>query len=129
RRCQRVATTAGRPAPTTRRGPTHGPTSAVRVDRTLIDGARRRRAPSQSPMAATRERGSPGEAGLARRVSAALFRRPRVRLGLTLGPTAVWMVIVYLTSLALMLVTAFWRLNELSSKIERIWGFQNFQTL
>jgi putative spermidine/putrescine transport system permease protein len=80
-------------------------------------------------MAATPKLGSSGGAGPATRVSAALFRRPRLRLALTLGPTLAWMVLVYLTSLALMLLTAFWRLNELSSKIERVWGFQNFQTL
>jgi putative spermidine/putrescine transport system permease protein len=39
------------------------------------------------------------------------------------------MLVVYLTSLVLMLVTAFWGLNELSSQIERVWGLQNFQTL
>jgi putative spermidine/putrescine transport system permease protein len=67
--------------------------------------------------------------GIARRLSAALFRHPRLKLWLTLGPTAVWMLVIYLASLALMLVTAFWRLNELSSQIERVWGLQNFQTL
>jgi putative spermidine/putrescine transport system permease protein len=81
------------------------------------------------PMALIPERGSPDDPGIARRVSATLFRRPRLRLGLTLGPTVAWMVVVYLTSLAIMLVTAFWRLNELSSKIERVWGLQNFRTL
>jgi putative spermidine/putrescine transport system permease protein len=39
------------------------------------------------------------------------------------------MVVIYLASLGLMLVTAFWQLNELSSQIERVWGLQNFQTL
>jgi len=77
---------------------------------------------ADSTMGATR-------GGLIRRVSAALFRHPRAKLGLTLGPTAVWMVVVYLASLSLMLVTAFWRVNELSSQIERVWGLQNFQTL
>ena len=67
--------------------------------------------------------------GFARRASAALFRHPRLKLWITLGPTAIWMLVVYLASLALMLVTAFWRLNELSSQIERVWGLQNFQTL
>jgi putative spermidine/putrescine transport system permease protein len=67
--------------------------------------------------------------GIVRRTSAALFRHPRLKLWLTLGPTATWMLVIYLASLALMLVTAFWRLNELSSQIERVWGFQNFQTL
>jgi putative spermidine/putrescine transport system permease protein len=67
--------------------------------------------------------------GLVRRTSATLFRHRRLKLGLTLGPTAAWMVVIYLASLSLMLVTAFWRLNELSSQIERVWGLQNFQTL
>lgn len=67
--------------------------------------------------------------GIVRRSSAALFRHPRVKLWFTMGPTAVWMLVVYLASLSLMLVTAFWRLNELSSQIERVWGVQNFQTL
>ncbi len=39
------------------------------------------------------------------------------------------MLVIYIASLALMLVTAFWKLNELSSQIERVWGLQNFQTL
>ena len=67
--------------------------------------------------------------GIVRRTSAALFRHPRLKLWLTLGPTATWMLVIYLASLALMLVTAFWQLNELSSQIERVWGLQNFQTL
>src|SRR5437870_3459317 len=67
--------------------------------------------------------------GVARRLSAALFPHRRLRLGLTLGPTVLWMAIVYLASLALMLVTAFWRLNELSSQVERSFSLTNFQTL
>ena len=73
--------------------------------------------------------GAPSRGSLARRVSAGLFRHRRLKLWITLGPTAAWMLVVYLTSLALMLITAFWRLNELSSQIERVWGWQNFQTL
>jgi len=67
--------------------------------------------------------------GIVRRTSAALFRHPRLKLWLTLGPTVTWMLVIYLASLGLMLVTAFWQLNELSSQIERVWGLQNFQTL
>lgn len=67
--------------------------------------------------------------GWIRRVSASLFRHPKVKLGFTLGPTLAWMVVIYLASLALMLVTSFWRLNELTSQVERVWGFQNYQTL
>jgi putative spermidine/putrescine transport system permease protein len=80
-------------------------------------------------MSAAEAAGSTPRRGLLRRASAALFPHPKARLGLTLGPTLAWMVIVYLTSLALLLVTSFWRLNELSSQVERVWGLQNFQTL
>jgi putative spermidine/putrescine transport system permease protein len=80
-------------------------------------------------MAATPTSTRPQPGGVIRRASAALFRHPKLKLWITLGPTAVWMLVIYLASLALMLVTAFWRLNELSSQLERVWGLQNFQTL
>jgi putative spermidine/putrescine transport system permease protein len=70
-----------------------------------------------------------GEPGTVRRVSAALFRHPKAKLAFLLTPPLGWLVLVYLVSLSLMLVTAFWRLNELTSQIERVWGFQNFHTL
>ncbi len=66
---------------------------------------------------------------LARRISAALFRHPWSRLALMLGPPLTWMVLVYLVSLTLLLVTSFWRLNVLTSQIEHTWGLQNYQTL
>lgn len=46
-----------------------------------------------------------------------------------LGPSLGWMVVVYLASLALLLVTAFWRLDVLTSRIVRDWGLGNFQEL
>jgi putative spermidine/putrescine transport system permease protein len=66
---------------------------------------------------------------LARRVSARLFRHPRGKLALTLGPPLTWMFLVYLVSLALLLVTSFWQLNALTSQIEHTWSLQNYQTL
>jgi putative spermidine/putrescine transport system permease protein len=77
-------------------------------------------------MAAATTTSSPG---LVRRVSATLFRHPRGKLALMLGPTAAWMLVVYLASLALLLVTSFWRLDVLTSQIQRAWGAQNYQTL
>ena len=70
-----------------------------------------------------------GTATRARRLSAALFRHPRLKLTLLLGPPITWMLVVYLTSLALLLATAFWRLNALTSQVERVFGLQNFETL
>ena len=64
-----------------------------------------------------------------RRISAALFRHPGGKLAILLAPPLGWMAIVYLTSLALLLLTSFWRLNELTSQIERVailtWGSSN----
>ena len=39
------------------------------------------------------------------------------------------MVLVYLVSLGLLLATAFWRLNVLTSEVERVFTLQNFKTL
>jgi putative spermidine/putrescine transport system permease protein len=64
-----------------------------------------------------------------RRLSAALYRRPRTRLGLLLLPPLGWMLVVYLGALALLFATAFWRLDPLTSAIQRTWGLQNFRTL
>ncbi len=46
-----------------------------------------------------------------------------------LAPPLGWLVVVYLASLSLLLLTSFWRLNVLTSQIERVWGLQNYQTL
>jgi putative spermidine/putrescine transport system permease protein len=66
---------------------------------------------------------------IVRRMSTALFRHPRGRLALTLGPPLTWMVLVYLVSLVLLLVTSFWRLNVLTSQIEHTLTLENYQTL
>jgi putative spermidine/putrescine transport system permease protein len=40
-----------------------------------------------------------------------------------------WLVIAYLGSLAVLLVAAFWQLDEFSGKVVHSYGLQNFQTL
>jgi putative spermidine/putrescine transport system permease protein len=67
--------------------------------------------------------------GVGRRLSAFLFRHPRTRLGILLGAPAAWMVVVYLGALALLFVSAFWRLDPFTGLIVRDWGLTNFQTL
>jgi len=67
--------------------------------------------------------------GTVRRVSAALFRHPKAKLALMLSLPLGWLVIVYLASLSILLVTSFWQLNVLTSQIERVWGLQNYQTI
>jgi putative spermidine/putrescine transport system permease protein len=70
-----------------------------------------------------------GEAGPIRRVSSFLFRHRGARLGLSLGGPLAWFVVIYLGSLALLLASAFWHLDVLTSEIVRGFGFENFRTL
>jgi putative spermidine/putrescine transport system permease protein len=70
-----------------------------------------------------------GSAGFRRRVSAALHRRPGLKLILLLAPPLGWMVVVYLGALLLLFLSAFWRLDPFTSLIQRHWGLDNFRTL
>ena len=63
------------------------------------------------------------------RVSAALWRRAWLRATLTLTPPLAWFVVIYLASLALMLVTAFWTVNPFTNVLEHHWTFANFDQL
>ena len=62
-------------------------------------------------------------------VQAALFRHPRVKLGLTLTPPLAWLLVFYLGSLVLLLVNAFWKTDVFTGQIVRDWGLQNFKIL
>ena len=64
-----------------------------------------------------------------RRASAFLFRHPRVRLGVVLGAPLAWFLLVYLGALAVLFVSAFWRLDVFTGEIVHQWGFSNFETL
>ena len=59
----------------------------------------------------------------------AFWRRPWLRTAALLTPPMAWFTLVYLASLALLLVTAFWRINSFTTKIEQVWTLDNFQTL
>jgi putative spermidine/putrescine transport system permease protein len=67
--------------------------------------------------------------GGASRVSAALYRRPWARASLLLTPPLAWFTLIYLASLAILLITAFWRINPFTTNIERVWGVGNFRTI
>jgi len=67
--------------------------------------------------------------GVRRRTSSFLFRHPKTRRGLTLSGPLVWMLIIYLISLALLLANSFWRVDSLTSNVIRDWGLQNFRTV
>jgi putative spermidine/putrescine transport system permease protein len=73
-------------------------------------------------------KGQPDE-GVRTRLSAFLFRHPRLKLGLELGAPLTWLLVVYIGSLLFLLANAFWSLDVLTSQIVRGFSFDNFQTL
>jgi putative spermidine/putrescine transport system permease protein len=80
-------------------------------------------------MAVAAERRGRPEAGGVARLQAAFWRRPWLRTAALLTPPLAWFAFVYLASLALLLVTAFWQINSFTTKIEQVWTLDNFQTL
>ena len=69
------------------------------------------------------------DGGAVRRLSTRLYRHPIGRLSLTLGPPLAWMVVIYLGSLAILLVSSFWRLDVFTGEVVRDPSLVNFQTL
>ena len=67
--------------------------------------------------------------GALTRVSAALWRRPWARVGALLTPPLAWFLVIYIASLAVLLVTAFWRINPFTTNIERVWSLGNLHTI
>ena len=58
-----------------------------------------------------------------------MHRHRSGKLGLLLGPTSAWMLVVYLGSLAILFASAFWTVNPLTGFVERQFSLQNFQTM
>ena len=69
------------------------------------------------------------DGGAVRRLSTRLYRHPLGRLSLTLGPPLAWMIVIYLGSLAILLLSSFWRLDVFTGEIVHDWSLVNFQTL
>jgi putative spermidine/putrescine transport system permease protein len=63
------------------------------------------------------------------RLSAALWRRPWARATILLTPPLAWFVLIYLASLVVLLITAFWQINPFTTNIERVWSLNNFTTI
>ena len=70
---------------------------------------------------------APGAAARPRGLSAALWRRPWLRAMLTLTPPLTWLLVIYLASLVVMLVTAFWSVNPLTNELDRTFTLANFR--
>ena len=70
-----------------------------------------------------------GEQGWRTRLSTALWRRPWARATLLLTPPLAWFLLVYIASLAVLLITAFWTINPFTTNIDRTWSLSNFQQI
>jgi putative spermidine/putrescine transport system permease protein len=68
-------------------------------------------------------------ASLARRVAAVLYRHPRVQLAGLLAAPIGWLVIAYLGSLALFLLSSFWSVDSLSGNIDTQPTLENYQRI
>jgi len=63
------------------------------------------------------------------RASAALWRRPWLRATLTITPPLAWFLVIYLASLAAMLITAFWSVDPFTNNLHHQLTLQNFRDL
>jgi putative spermidine/putrescine transport system permease protein len=64
-----------------------------------------------------------------RRLAAWLYRHPRLQLSALLAAPVGWLVVAYLGSIVLLLVSAFWKLDSFSGNTITEPSLQNFETL
>jgi putative spermidine/putrescine transport system permease protein len=55
--------------------------------------------------------------------------RPRLQIGALLAAPGAWLVVLYLGSLAVLLITAFWTVDPLSGAVEKGFSLENFDAL
>jgi len=67
--------------------------------------------------------------GWSLRLSTALWRRPWARASLLLTPPLAWFLLVYIASLVVLLVTAFWTVNPFTTNIDKTWTLANFRAI
>ena len=72
---------------------------------------------------------APAPRGPGRRLSTFLYRRPRLRLGGLLAGPVGWLVIAYLGSLAILLVSAFWQVDPFTAEVVREPTLDNFKEI
>ncbi|WP_086729702.1 ABC transporter permease [Streptomyces carpinensis] len=58
-----------------------------------------------------------------------LHRRPRLRLSLLLTAPLLWLAVLYLGSLTVLFVSAFWTTNSFTSEVVKVWSADNFRAL
>ena len=73
------------------------------------------------------ERGEPSHRG--GRISAFFYRHPGLKLGVLLGSPLAWFVVIYLGSLLVLLISAFWYFDSFSGEVFHRLTLVNFQRL
>jgi putative spermidine/putrescine transport system permease protein len=58
-----------------------------------------------------------------------LWRLPWLRPLLLLTPPLAWFLLIYLASLVLLLITAFWSIDPFTTQIVQVWNTNNFQVI
>ena len=71
----------------------------------------------------------PPREGSGRRLSSFFHRHAYARLGALLAAPLGWLVVVYLGSLVLLLMAAFWETEEFTNDIVRNWNLDNFRQI
>ena len=66
---------------------------------------------------------------MGRRLAGLFHGRPRLQAGALLAGPVGWLVVGYLGSLLVLLVTSFWSLGELSGEIEQTFTLGNFRDI
>jgi putative spermidine/putrescine transport system permease protein len=64
-----------------------------------------------------------------RKLAGLFHGRPRLQVGSLLAAPALWLVVLYLGSLAVLLITAFWTVDPLSGEVVQGWSLENFESL
>jgi putative spermidine/putrescine transport system permease protein len=67
--------------------------------------------------------------GAANPLQTLLWRWPWLRSALLLIPPLAWFVLIYLASLVLLLITAFWTIDTFTTQIVQVWNLDNFRLI
>jgi len=63
------------------------------------------------------------------RAGATLWRRPWLKAGGLLGPPVIAFGVVYVGSLAILLISSFWTVDAFTGKLVRHWTIDNFRVI
>jgi putative spermidine/putrescine transport system permease protein len=58
-----------------------------------------------------------------------LWRVPWLRSAVLLVPPLAWFLLIYVTALVLLLITAFWTIDTYTTQIIQVWNLDNFRTI